>query len=102
GVAKFAGFFGEFVEDAVDVVPIEADARGFARELQAFEKRGKSARNAVEDRDGLRFGARLAGLLAAFFLLDDFPIAKDFGGVFGALFTEDVRMAANHFFVNFA
>ena len=32
---------------------------------------------------------------------DDFPVAEDFGGVFGAFFTEDVGMAANHFFVNF-
>ena len=40
--AEFAGFFVEFVEDAFDVVPIEADAGGFASELKAFEKGGKS------------------------------------------------------------
>jgi hypothetical protein len=33
---------------------------------------------------------------------DDFPVAEDFGGVFSALFAEDVRVAANHFFIDFA
>jgi hypothetical protein len=33
---------------------------------------------------------------------DYFPVTKNLGGVFGALFTEDVRVAANHFFVDFA
>lgn len=124
GVAEFGGFFGELVEDAVYIVPIEADARGFASELKAFEKRGKSARDAVEDGDGffilvLGIRTRRRGnvktrtlrtqgcgtcgfLVAAFFLLDDFPVAKDFRGIFSSLFAEDVRVAANHFFVNFA
>ena len=34
-------------------------------------------------------------------MFDDLPIAEDFGGVSGALFTEHVWMAANHFFVDF-
>lgn len=33
---------------------------------------------------------------------DYFPVAEDFGGVFSALFTEDVGVAANHFFIDFA
>ena len=37
----------------------------------------------------------------ALFCFDDFPVAEDFGGILGALLAEDVRMAANHFFVNF-
>lgn len=38
----------------------------------------------------------------ALLLLDDFPVTEDFGGVLGTLFAEDVGMAANHFFVDFA
>lgn len=104
GLAEFADFFVEFGEDAVEVVPIEADAGGFARELEGLEKSGKSARDAVEERGrgrrgkgryrGVRFGEALLGL-------DDFPVAKDFGGVLGALVAEDVGMAANHFLVDF-
>ena len=111
GVAEFGGFFSEFVEDAVDIVPIETDARGLASELKTFEKRGKSPRDAVEDGDGFIIrvpGIRTQGcgtqrlLAAALFLLDDFPVAKDFGSVFGAFFTEDVWVTTNHFLVNFA
>ncbi len=50
---------------------------------------------------GRNFGVR-GFFVATFFLLDDFPVAEDFGGVLGALFPEDVRMAANHFFIDFA
>ena len=32
--AEFGGFFVEFVEDAFDVGPVEADAGGFAGELE--------------------------------------------------------------------
>ena len=46
-LAEFVGFFGEFIKDAVDVVPIEADARGFTGELVAFEQSGQAAGNAV-------------------------------------------------------
>ena len=35
-------------------------------------------------------------------LFDDFPVAEDLSGVFGALFSEDVGMAANHFLIDFA
>ena len=38
----------------------------------------------------------------ALLTLDDFPVAQDFGGVFGTLFAEDVRVAANHFLIDFA
>ncbi len=111
GGAEFGGFFSEFVEDAVDVVPIETDARGLAGELKTFEKRGKSPRDSVEDGDGFIIrvpGIRTQGcgtqrlLAAALFGFDDFPVAKDFGRIFGAFFTEDVRVTTNHFLVNFA
>jgi len=35
--AELAGFLGEFVEDSVDVIPVEADACGPAGKLVAFE-----------------------------------------------------------------
>jgi len=35
------------------------------------------------------------------FVFDDLPVAEDLSGVFGAFVAEDVRVAANHFFVNF-
>ena len=35
-------------------------------------------------------------------MFDDFPIAEDFCCILGSFFAEDVRMAANHFFVDFA
>lgn len=47
--AKFVGFFVEFVEDAVDGIPVEADAGGLAGELEGFEQRGEGVRDAVED-----------------------------------------------------
>ena len=46
---EFAGFFLEFGEDAVEVVPVEADAGGFAGELEGLEKSGEGARDAVQD-----------------------------------------------------
>ena len=56
GKLEFAGFFLEFGEDAVDVGPVEADAGGFAGELQGFEESGEGAGDAVEDGDGLLRG----------------------------------------------
>jgi hypothetical protein len=38
----------------------------------------------------------------AFLLFQEFPVAEDLGGGFGFDFAEDVRVAANHFVVNFA
>lgn len=38
----------------------------------------------------------------ALLLFDDFPVAEDLGGVFGALFAEDMRVAANHLLIDFA
>ena len=35
--AELVGFFVEFVEDAFDVVPVEADTGGFAGELETLE-----------------------------------------------------------------
>jgi hypothetical protein len=39
--------------------------------------------------------------LSPLFGLDEFPVAEDLGGVFGAFFAEDVRVATYHFFVDF-
>ena len=50
---EFLGFFGEFGEDAVEVVPVEADACSFAGELEGFEKSGESARDTVQDGSGV-------------------------------------------------
>ena len=47
-VAEFVSFFVEFREDAVDGVPVEADARGLAGELEGLEKRGHGAGDAVK------------------------------------------------------
>jgi hypothetical protein len=47
GFAEFVGFFAEFVEDAFDVFPVEADAGGFAGELKALEEGGKGGDYAV-------------------------------------------------------
>ncbi len=47
--AEFVGFFAEFVEDAVDVFPVEADAGGFAGELETLEEGGKGGDYAVEE-----------------------------------------------------
>ena len=47
------------------------------------------------------FFRRGNSLFAALFGLDDFPIAQDFSGIFGVFFAEDVRVPANHLFVNF-
>jgi hypothetical protein len=38
----------------------------------------------------------------AFLLFDLFPVAQNLGSVLGALVAEDVRVAANQFFVDFA
>jgi hypothetical protein len=40
-MAEFVGFFGEFSKDALDIVPIEPDARGLAGKLVAFEESGR-------------------------------------------------------------
>ena len=48
-VAEFAGFFKKLGEDAVKVVPVEADAGGFAGELVGLEKSGKGAGDAIEE-----------------------------------------------------
>jgi len=42
-------FFLEFLEDAVDVGPVEADSRRFAGELISLEKSGEGARDTVEE-----------------------------------------------------
>ena len=55
-LAEFRGFFVKFLEDAFDVVPVEADAGGFARELEAFEESREAFGDAVEV--GGRFGRR--------------------------------------------
>jgi hypothetical protein len=47
GFAEFVGFFAEFVEDTFDVFPVEADAGGFAGELEALEEGGKGGNYAV-------------------------------------------------------
>src|SRR5215469_2307161 len=117
-LAEFARFFVEFGEDAFNRVPVEADAGGFAGQLKGFEEGGKSVRDAVEDRRRFLRGEsplfcsvcdpgakapppdNLPGL--PLLLFDDFPVAQDLGGVFGALFAEDVGVAADHFFVDFA
>jgi hypothetical protein len=105
-VAEFVGLFVEFVEDAVSGVPVEADTGGFAGELKSFEERGQRAGDAVEKRlglGGLPAGSRrYEGFGGALLSFDDFPVAEDFGGVFSALGSEDVGMAANHFLVDFA
>ena len=101
-LAEFAGFLVEFVEDAVDVVPVKADASGSTCELVALEKSGEGGGDAVQEGLGggrrNRRGQRLRETLLFF---DDFPVAEDLGGVFGALLAEDVGVAANHFLVNF-
>lgn len=51
--AEFGGFFAEFVEDAFDVVPVEADAGGFAGELEGLEKGGDGMGNPIEKRLGV-------------------------------------------------
>lgn len=100
---KFAGFFGEFHENAVNVVPVEADAGGLAGQLQGFEEGGEGAGNAVEDgfrsRGGGNGGRERFGF--AFLKFDLFPVAEDVSGSLGPGGTEDVRMAADHFFVDF-
>ena len=48
--AKFGGFFVEFVEDAFYAVPVEADAGGFAGELEGAEEGGDGVGDAVEKR----------------------------------------------------
>ena len=56
---EFVGFLAEFLEDAFDVLPVEADASGFASELKAFEKGGKGGDYAVEEGwSGSGFGMR--------------------------------------------
>ena len=124
---ELLGFFGELGEDSVNVGPVEADARGLASELNRFEEGREGAGHAVEDGDGIldsiarcgsnpwgvqeRFlallgmtgfvnGGRLLG--GAFLLFDDFPVAEDVSGGFGGGRTEDMRVAAHHFVVDFA
>jgi len=46
--AEFGGFFEEFVEDAFDVWPVEADAGGFAGKLESFEESGDGMGDAIE------------------------------------------------------
>ena len=50
---EFARFFVEFVEDAFDVFPVEADAGSFACELEGFEQGGDGGWDTVEERVGV-------------------------------------------------
>lgn len=54
---EFVSFFLEFGEDAIEVVPVEADARGFAGELKGFQESGERAGDAIEE------GGRLGGIV---------------------------------------
>jgi len=91
---EFAGFFLKLVEDAFDVVLVEADAGGFAGELEALKESRKGFGDAIEIRGrrfgGKRRGARAFGLTRrsgerccrAFGALggfDLFPVAEDVG-----------------------
>ena len=95
-------FFFQFIEDAIDVVPVEPDACGFASELKTLKEGRKAARNAMKDGFVSVFFWSSDALFTALFCFDDFPVAKDFCGIPGLFFAEDVRVAANHFLVNFA
>ena len=98
---EFLGLFGEFGEDSVDVGPVETDACGLAGKLNGFEEGGEGAGDAVEVRlDRFLFG--LSTGVGTLLLFDDFPVAEDVSGGFGGGGAEDVRVAANHFVVDFA
>ena len=76
---EFVGFFCEFGEDAIDVVPVEADTRSFAGELIGFQESGDVFGDAIENGFGrsLFFGSAGFG---AFFLFYDFPITQNVRG----------------------
>ena len=48
-VAEFTGFFEKLGENAVEVVPVEADAGGFAGKLEGLEESGEGAGDAIEE-----------------------------------------------------
>lgn len=123
GILEFQGLFVELGEDAFEIGPVEADASSLASELIGLEECREGAWDAVEERfdggygrggvglsAGRRHRSRLSQGLAtprtgsglALFLFNDLPIPKDLGGILGLFFAEDMRMAADHFFVDFA
>ena len=94
----------EFVEQAFDVRPVEADLRGARAQLRGFEQSRHGRRNSGQNR-------LLAGPLSAcassfrinslplFPLLNlyRFPVAFDLGGSVRLDVAEDVRMAMDEF-----
>jgi hypothetical protein len=56
---EFVSFLLELGEDAIEVMPVETNARGFAGELESFEESGERTGDAVEERG--RFGGMVGG-----------------------------------------
>ena len=90
GLLEFVEFLADFVEDAIDIGPIESGGGGFGGDLGGFGEGGLGAGDAVEEALG-------GGLFGLFDLV---PALFDFVGSSGVAIGEDVGVAADEFVVD--
>ncbi len=105
-VTEFRAFFVHFVEDAFGALPIKSNSCRAPRKLKSFERRGQSARHAIQKRTRLPFLFRTIPILlprrGALLFLDLFPLLQDLCRILRALFTKNVRMPPHHLVVHLA